>query len=66
MGRGLKDLDFRKIERIVLTSGFEKKKAGKTSHVKYRRGGETIVLSSLGVSRMIWRRLCKEHGLPLK
>lgn len=66
MGRGLKDLDFRKIERIVLICGFEKQKTGKSSHVKYRRGSETITLSHLGVNRMMWRRLCKEHNLPLK
>lgn len=66
MRRGSKDLDFRKIERIVLMCGFEKQKTGKTSHVKYRRDSETITLSSLGVNSMMWRRLCKEHNLPMK
>lgn len=66
MGRGSKDLDFRKIERIILMCGFEKQKNIRTSHLKYRRGSETIVLTANGVNRMMWRRLCKEHNLPLK
>lgn len=66
MGRGLKDLDFRKIERIVLICGFEKQKTIRTSHLKYRRGSETIVLTTNWVNRMMLRRLCKEHNLPMK
>ena len=52
----LKYIDCR---RIVLRNGFAEQRHGKSSHAKFKRGSEVIVLSTLGVSQMIWRRLCK-------
>ena len=46
----LKYIDCR---RIVLRNGFIEQKHVKSSHAKFRRGSEVIVLSTLGVSHMI-------------
>lgn len=56
----LKYIDCR---RVVLCNGFIEQRRGKTSHAKFRRGPEVIVLSTLGVNHMIWRRLCKAYKL---
>ena len=56
----LKYIDCR---RIVLRNGFVEQRHGKSSHAKFKRVSEVIVLSTLGVSQMIWRRLCKTHKL---
>ena len=56
----LKYIDCR---RIVLRNGFAEQRHGKSSYAKFRRGSEVIVLSTLGVSKMIWRRLYKTYKL---
>ena len=56
----LKYIDCR---RVVLRNGFVEQRHVKSSHAKFRRGHEVIVLSTLGVSHMIWRRLCKTYKL---
>lgn len=56
----LKYIDCR---RVVLCNGFIEQRHGKSSHAKFRRGSEVIVLSTLGVNHMIWRRLCKTYKL---
>ena len=56
----LKYIDCR---RVAIRNGFIEQKHGKSSHAKFMRGPEVIVLSTLGVNRMIWRRLCKTYKL---
>ena len=56
----LKYMDCR---RVVLRNGFVEQRHVKSSHAKFNRGSEVIVLSTLGVSKMIWRRLCKTYKL---
>lgn len=62
LGEGYK---FRVCERILRDNGWERVKYSRSSHVKFRKDGNTIVLSSgsQGVNRMIWKRLCKENNI---
>ena len=56
----LKYIDCR---RVVLRNGFVEQRHVKSSHAKFRRRHEVIVLSTLGVSQLIWKKLCKTHKL---
>ena len=58
-------LKFKDCRRILIDNGFLfKSQSG--SHKKFTCGdSESIILpdASNGVNRMMWRRLCKEHGI---
>lgn len=56
-------LKYRDCRRVLVHNGFDEQAHAQTSHVKFRRDSETVILSALGVHPMIWRRLCKTHKL---
>lgn len=57
-------LPYRIVARILRRNGFRPiPKSGSSNEKWVRGGGEHLVIRMLGVNRMIWRRLVKEHNL---
>lgn len=56
-------LPYRTIARILRRNGFNPIPKSGSSHEKWVRGGGCLVVRMNGMSRMIWRRLVKEHNL---
>lgn len=58
---------YKDAKRILLRNGFVLKLrisyVGK--HIKFFRDGKHIAIPHGDVNKMVWRRLCKEHGLDV-
>lgn len=62
LGGGYKFVD---CKRTLTRNGWTMEKRSRTSHVKFRKDGKTLVISdgTRGVNMMLWRRLCKENNI---
>lgn len=64
-----KQIDWRNAEKILRRNGYEWDRSRKTasSHRHYvNSSGDKIIINTNGkLNPMVWRRLCKEHGLKL-
>ena len=62
-----KQIDWRNAEKILRSNGYQWDKTRKTasSHRHYvNNNGDRVIINTNGkLNPMVWRRLCKEHGL---
>lgn len=60
----IKQVSFREAQKILSENGFELcRKNG--DHYIYKRNGINCVINP-NLNKMVWLRLCKEHGLPIQ
>ena len=55
------EIRFKDADRVLRRNGFVWDRS-RGSHHYYTRDGKGIVIN-IRTNRMVWRRLCKEHGL---
>jgi len=55
----------REVIRILIDNGFTLERKGKGDHMIYKRGNRTVSIpvAKKSVNRMMFKRLCKEHGI---
>jgi predicted RNA binding protein YcfA (HicA-like mRNA interferase family) len=62
-----KQIDWRNAEKLLRSNGYQWDKTRKTasSHRHYvNSNGDRVIINTNGkLNPMVWRRLCKEHGL---
>lgn len=58
----MKVYSYREIVKIVKSHGFELIRNKGSHHIYKNSEGRLLTLKHNDVNRMIWQRLCKEHG----
>ena len=55
----------REVIRILIDNDFTLERKGKGDHMIYKRGNRTVSIpvAKKSVNRMMFKRLCKEHGI---
>lgn len=61
-------MKYREAKKILLRNGFvlELRVSFRGKHVKFFRNGKHLVIPHGDVNKMVWRRLCKEHGIDIQ